>query len=180
MREGSIEPELVARAVGDREAAGELLARLLPRIRNLVRYLVRRDAEVDDLAQQGMIAVLKGLPSYRGDAPIERWADRVVARSVFADLRRERREAERRRVLALVPEPESTATSFGLRRDLLRWLDGLPEAQRDALVLHHVVGLTTPELAEWLGVSPDTAKSRLRLGMQKLREKLGPEWEAAS
>ncbi|HJL39800.1 MAG TPA: sigma-70 family RNA polymerase sigma factor [Myxococcales bacterium LLY-WYZ-16_1] len=180
MREANIDPALVDRAVRDREAAGELLQRLLPRVRNLVRYLVRGDGEVDDMAQQGLIAILKGLPSYRGDAPVERWADRIVARTVFAHLRRERRENEKRRVLALVPDPEAAPTGYGLRRDLVRWLDGLPEAQRDALVLHHVVGLTTPELAEWLGVSAETAKSRLRLGMQKLRERLGSDSEVAS
>lgn len=169
MREADIDPGLAARAVNDRSAAGELLRALLPRIRNLVRYLVRGDGEVDDMTQQALIAVLKGLPSYRGDAPVERWADRIVARQVFGHLKRRKREDEKRRALALIPSPGDTQTAFATRRELARWLDTLPSDQRDALVLHHVVGLTTPELAEWLEIPVDTAKSRLRLGMQKLR-----------
>ena len=47
---------------GRRDAAESLLAELLPRVRNLVRYLVRGDHDVDDIAQDALIAILKGLP----------------------------------------------------------------------------------------------------------------------
>src|ERR1700712_4122621 len=44
-----------AAARGDRGAAEQLLRSLLPRVRNLVRYFVRGDAEVDDLAQESLV-----------------------------------------------------------------------------------------------------------------------------
>ena len=85
---------------------------------------------------------------------------------------REREAAPARRAraaLALIDGAES-GDDYAARRRLARVLDTLPDAQREALVMHHVVGMSVPELAEELGVSFDTAKSRLRLGMERLRK----------
>jgi RNA polymerase sigma-70 factor (ECF subfamily) len=45
----------------------------------------------------------------------------------------------------------------------------LPKAQREALVLAYWGGLTADEIARRVGVPLGTAKSRIRLGMAKLR-----------
>jgi RNA polymerase sigma-70 factor (ECF subfamily) len=171
-----------AAARGDRAAQEAILRRLLPRVRNLVRYLVRGDDEVDDIAQNALTALLQGLPGYRGDAPLERWADRIVARETFRHLRRVRLRAARERPdevsVHRASAPGPTDARFLERRALASALDALPEAQRAAVVLHHVVGLTVPDIAELLEVPADTAKSRLRLGMARLRARL--RGEAAS
>jgi RNA polymerase sigma-70 factor (ECF subfamily) len=151
-----------------------LLAELLPRARNVVRFLLRGDAEVDDFAQNALIQVLRSLPSFRGESSLTTWADRITVRTVLRLLGRRQREREQR--VRLEPElrlmhagaPESD--SYAARRRLAHLLDGLPDAQRQALVLHHVVGMSVPELAAELGISFDTAKSRLRLGMERLRK----------
>jgi RNA polymerase sigma-70 factor, ECF subfamily len=161
-----------AAAAGDRTAAGELCAELLPRIRNLIRYLVRGDADVDDIAQEALIAVLKGLPGYRGEGALSSWADRIAVRVTFASLRK-RRSAERlhddRRDLTLVPDPGGAPDQYAVRRELVGLLDELPAEQRHALVLHHVLEMTVPEIAEELGVKFETVRSRLRLGRNSLR-----------
>ena len=63
-----------------------------------------------------------------------------------------------------------------LRRDesarALRALAELPAAQRDAVLLAYGRGLSAAELADASGVPLGTAKSRLRLGLQKARESL--------
>jgi RNA polymerase sigma-70 factor (ECF subfamily) len=51
-------------------------------------------------------------------------------------------------------------------------LDELPDDQRQAVVMHHVLGLSMPELATELGIPFETARSRLRLGIQKLRARV--------
>lgn len=179
-----IDPRARAAALGDRPAQEALLRELLPRIRNLVRYLVRGDADVDDIAQKALIAVLKGLPSYRGEGKLTSWADRITARETFAHLAHERAERRARDVreppeLYAVPSPGARPDEYLLRREVVRVLDELPAEQRHALVLHHVVGLSVPELAAELEVPAETARSRLRLGMKKLRERLGPDADAA-
>jgi len=56
---------------------------------------------------------------------------------------------------------------------LLQCLDGLPPAQRSAFLLHHEDGLSLDELARALDLGFETAKSRLRYAMNKLRACMG-------
>src|SRR5215471_1400492 len=138
-----IDPGVVAAARGDRAAAAALLRQVAPRVRNLVRYLIRGDADVDDIAQEAMVAILAGLGSFRGEGTFRSWCDRVAARQTFASLRRRRRD----RLELVEPEPlaelltiDAGADEYAARRQLVRTLDRLPTEQRHALVLHHVVG----------------------------------------
>jgi RNA polymerase sigma-70 factor (ECF subfamily) len=52
---------------------------------------------------------------------------------------------------------------------LLRLIEGLPEAQREALLLREEAGLSLEEIAAATGVNMETAKSRLRYAVAKLR-----------
>ena len=164
----------VAAAVsGDRRALEALVTELLPRIRNLVRYLVRGDARVDDVAQEALIAVLRGLASYRGDGRFESWVDRVVARSTFATLRRLRAETQPGAEDVSASERDPIESSpYEDRRELAAALDQLPHDQRQALILHVSVGLTVPEIAEAVAAPFETVRSRLRLAKATLRETL--------
>lgn len=56
---------------------------------------------------------------------------------------------------------------------LLQCLDGLPAAQRAVFLLHHEDGLALDELARALDLGFETAKSRLRYAMNKLRACMG-------
>lgn len=154
---------------GDREAAGEVLRAVLPRVRNLVRYLLRGDDEVDDVAQQCLIAVLRGLGSYRGDGAFTSWVDRVVARRTFVEIDRRKKARARASEVDVELVAVGPSDEYLARRQLARMLDALPEDQRHAVVLHHCVGMSVPEIAALLDVPFDTAKSRLRLGMKRLR-----------
>ncbi len=169
----AVDPRIAAAASGDRTAAQALCRELLPRVRNLVRYLVRGDARVDDIAQEALIAVLRGLGSYRGDGKFESWVDRVVARSTFATLRRLRAETQPGAEDVAAQERDTTERSpYEDRRELAAALDRLPRDQREALILHVSVGLTVPEIAEAVAAPFETVRSRLRLAKATLRETL--------
>lgn len=167
-----IDPRIARAAAGDRRAADAIVRELLPRVRNLVRYLVRGDADVDDMAQISLVAVLRGLHTFRGEGSFTAWTDRIVVRESLAYVKRRRaRDAERREFAAEVRIVDGTRSSeaYVMRRQLVAALDQLPEEQREAIVLHHVLGLSVPEIADELGTPFETTRSRLRLGMAKLR-----------
>ncbi len=175
---GDLLPHLIQAAqAGDRKAAARVAAALLPRVRNLVRYLIRGDREVDDVVQEALVALLRGLNGYRGEGPFRSWADRVVARRTFAWLerrnQREQRVAASREAaldLASTGEPDEYLT----RRQAVLALDRLPFEQRHALVLHHVLEMSITEISKETRAPVETVRSRLRLGRIRMREALSP------
>lgn len=170
----------VLAADGDVNATEKLFQALLPRVRNLARYLVKGDQDVDDLAQEALVAVYRGLSSYRGEGPFRAWADRVAARCVFRAL--EERRAHRNQLSEVDPDTvlsdEGASRGYLWRRTLVACLDRLSWEQRQAIVLHFVVGMTVPEVADEVGVALETTRSRLRLGMGKLKALFADDLES--
>lgn len=169
------DPRIEAAVRGDRQASAALLQEALPRVRNLVRYLVRGDSDTDDIAQEALIAVLRGLPTYRGEGSFKSWSDRVVVRTTLGLLKKSRRERAQKSIgadLMLVADSADHHESYASRRELIKQLDELSYDQRHALVLHHVLGMSVPEIAEHLTVPFETVRSRLRLGQTALRARM--------
>ena len=168
----SIPPRVRAAIEGEETAIRDLLTEILPRVRNLVRYLVRGDEEVDDIAQDALVAVLEDLPGYRGEGRFEAWVDRIVARLTIARIRKRRffskRDTQYNSDLMLA-SGGAAADEYLHRREMVQMLDELPIEQRHVLVLHHALDLTVPEMAEELGIPVETVRSRLRLAKARLR-----------
>jgi RNA polymerase sigma-70 factor (ECF subfamily) len=158
---------------GQHAATESLLLELLPRVRNLVRYLVRGDSDVEDISQEALIALLHGLPTYRGEGLLRSWADRVVARTTFLWLRRMREsrgpQSNEPEDLRAVPSEDAPLDEYVHRQHVVALLDLIPTEQRHALVLHHVMEMSVPEIAEELSIPLETVRSRLRLGRTALR-----------
>jgi RNA polymerase sigma-70 factor (ECF subfamily) len=72
-------------------------------------------------------------------------------------------------------QPENELYRRRQVQQLLKLLDGLPEAQREAFLLREEAGLSLLEIAEITGVTAETAKSRLRYALVKLRQGLAKD-----
>jgi RNA polymerase sigma-70 factor (ECF subfamily) len=115
---------------------------------------------------------------------------RLMARSRAVDLWRESgaaaRAGDRLQILSTRAEagqderPEARAERSDDAGTLRSALGVLPHAQREAVVLAFWGGLTAEEIARRCGVPLGTAKSRIRLGLAKMRSELVPAATAAA
>ncbi|HEV7752484.1 MAG TPA: sigma-70 family RNA polymerase sigma factor [Baekduia sp.] len=118
---------------------------------------------------------------------------RLMARSRAVDLWRESqasgRASERLKVVVSIDtprhdeRPDHVALESADRSTVRDALRRLPDPQREALVLAYWGGLTADQIAAQSGVPIGTAKSRIRLGLARLRNELGaalPELVAAA
>lgn len=115
---------------------------------------------------------------------------RLMARSRALDLWREGqavgRASDRLKLVVAGDEgriddqPSAAAERHDERAVVRDALRGLPPAQREALVLAYWGGLTADQIARRANVPLGTAKSRIRLGLAKLREQCGPALDVAA
>ena len=176
---GPGEPEigaLLARArAGDQAATHALILAFQPRVRNLVRSLVRGDDQVDDLSQQSLLVAFERLGQYRGEGRFEAWLDGITLRVTLRAMKRVRLWRTRQvDEAADIPAAQSTDPArYADRRRAVEALDQLPHKQRIALVMHHVLGMSAREIAELESIPEETARSRLKHGMALLRAAFG-------
>lgn len=154
---------------GDQTAQREVAVRLVGRARRVSLALLRNEADADDAAQLALLEVLRSAGSFRGEAPLEKWADRIVARTA---LRLARDARARRGTIDGEADPDDTtqrSEDAGTTIDVQRYLERLPEARREVVVLRHMMGYSVEEVASMTGVSPNTVKDRLVQALQQVR-----------
>jgi RNA polymerase sigma-70 factor, ECF subfamily len=140
-----------AATAGDREAMRQLYLRHAAAVQACVLRIVGDRDDAEDVTQQVFAKLLTELPRYRpGDAPFRAWVLRI-AHNVAVDHLRGRRTVP----CEAVHEPDTGEDEVAeqARRSLRAALAELPPAQRDVLLLTHLVGLSPSEIATHLGRS---------------------------
>ncbi len=142
----------------------------------LVRRLGVAEADAEDVAQRVCMAIHSQLPSYEGHAPLKAWIC-GICRNKVKDYHRQRSRVGRL-LESLRVSPRETELALGPQDELLsreswasleRALCKLPPKQHEVLVLHFVKDMPMKEVAELLACPLDTAYSRLRTGLQRLK-----------
>ena len=129
---------------------------------------------LDDAVQDVFLVVYRRLSEFEGRSALRTWLYGIMLR-VAHDHRRRRGRAGEGELLdeGLVdgqPGPqEAAARAEGLRL-LEQLLEGLDEAKRDVLILADLEQLTAPEIAQIVGVNPNTVYSRLRAAREQFNE----------
>lgn len=168
-------------ALRDREAFGLLYDQYAPLVFKLALRMMRDRAEAEDLLQEVFIQVWRTAASYdsRRGHPAA-WLttiarSRAIDRLRSAEYRRHKRETadvERVEGASDLRHEVSLRESAAAVRDAVV---SLPEDQRRAIELAYFDGLTQSEVARKLGQPLGTVKTRIRLGMLKLRGMLAQE-----
>lgn len=171
-----------AYADGDAGAFDRLYDRHRVGLYRFVRRQLRDDGAVDEIFQDVWMRVIDNRDRYEPRARFVTWLY-TIAHNRIVDHFRARGRAD------LVPiddadgmpmdlvDPLATLPDDALERKalagrLLAALEALPPAQREAFVLQQEGELSVEEIAAVTGVNRETAKSRLRYAMAKLRVEL--------
>jgi len=136
-----------------------------------LRQLSRQRETAEDLTQQTFVRALKGLPQFEGGCSMRTWLHRIAFREYV-------RWRKKHRLLApLSPWLRASQKDIDEIDEvdrLLRALDQLPTALREAFVMFEVQDLTIEEIAEITHSPLGTVKSRLHHARAKLRVSLQP------
>jgi RNA polymerase sigma-70 factor (ECF subfamily) len=180
-REARCRGWMIAAQGGDGEAYERLLRELLPLLRSFVRGRVPEASAVEDVVQNVLLSVHRARHTYRSERPLGPWL-RAVARNAVLDYLRSRQ----RRVLRELPleaaagvagELALETRTRGLSPELRSALDRLPSAQREAVELIQIQGLSVAEAARRAGIKPGALKVRAHRGYRALRGLLGERGE---
>ncbi len=169
---------LVAYANGDRTAARDLSARLLPRVMGQAFRMLQDRAEAEDIAQEAMIRLWKIAPDWQPDrAKVSTWLFRVVANLCTDKLRSRKRLTP----LDQAPDPADPALSVPDQmqentraRALSLALAELPERQAQAVALRHLEGCSNPQIAQVMDISVEAVESLVSRGKRALTKALAP------
>jgi RNA polymerase sigma-70 factor (ECF subfamily) len=165
------------------------------RISNIARRLLSNEADVEDVAQEVLLQVVRKLDTFRGESDLSTWLHRVTVNAALEYRRkqapRRAREAstsvrhmeERGRPVSPVPlwgaEPDKQLIGRELKERIEEAVRGLPEKYRVPFVRAYIEGLPNAEIGELLGLSVPAVKSRLHRARLLLREALRPHCEEA-
>jgi RNA polymerase sigma-70 factor (ECF subfamily) len=151
---------------GSRDALAELYAAHWPHAHRAA-YLVVHDAgAAEDIAQDAFLAAVDALDRFDRRRPFGPWLHRIV---INRAIDWGRREALRRNAGDPADEPAAAAPEQ-LSGELMPALAQLAPEQRAVVVLRHLLEYTPGEIARMLELPRGTVNSRLRRGLDQLRD----------
>ena len=172
---------LIARA--DQDALSVLYDRYERLVFSLALHIVRDHGTAEEITLDVFSRVWEKADTYRPElAQVNTWITSITRYRAIDELRR--RDARPEQHLSgwselalpvgLHSDGPETLTEQSIQRERIRAaLNELPDEQRQVLLLAYFGGYTQREIARVLDQPLGTIKTRVRLGMQKLRESLG-------
>jgi len=175
-RDAALAALMVAYQDGDAMAFDALYGEVAGPLLGYLRSLTREATRAEDLLQEAFLQVHRARATWDRARPVKPWLY-AIARNVFLMDRRAAGRRGRHEALAdeelpdvpVPPEVESLADRDSVRRALAR----VAPERREALLLHHVAGLSFREVGAVLGITEGAAKVRAHRGAVELREILG-------
>ncbi|MCH2055414.1 MAG: sigma-70 family RNA polymerase sigma factor [Thalassotalea sp.] len=169
---------------GKKNAWMNLVKRYEKGIYNYAYRMVNNPEDAKDLMQDIFIAVFNSLSSFRGDSPFKGWLFRIAHYRCIEFYRRKKPLQS----IDDTPEqeddvetacPEYSAQQSQSHNELHAAMQRLPFNQKLMVEMKFFQHFTFEEIAQQLGISTNTAKSRLYSALDKLKEFLEVEDVAA-
>lgn len=164
-------------AQGDHKAFEQIFTLTSGKLNAILCGMVQDETLAHDILQHAYISIWKNSASYdpsKGKAFT--WILVITRNRAIDQLRKLKRRPDTTELIETLPDKtaksDSAAKSMLLKRFLDPHLDNLPPDMSRAIMLNIVHGLSSREIAETIGVSPNTVKSWIRRGLKKLRSQI--------
>ncbi len=182
------------RAKRDGQSFKALVSRYQDRLYNVAYRLLSNSDEAEEVVQETFLKVLENMGQQHRNMSFTAWLYKI-AHNLCIDILRNR---QRRSSLAIDSPSAKNIDTYEPRTGTVcqvadpgldpalkiaaseqenlisQSIEDLPDAQRSVIVLHDIEGFSYMEIAEIIGSSVGTVRSRLYYGRQKLREVLTP------
>jgi RNA polymerase sigma-70 factor (ECF subfamily) len=161
---------------GEPAATRELFRRHRSRVHACLYRVLGGNRDMDDLLQDAFLQVFTSLRSWRAEASLATWIDRVAVRVAFRYLSQKSRRVQTDELVDehAGGEQEAPGTRRQLARDgvkrLYAVLDELSPAARLAFTLHEIDGRTISETAKLVGSSVTATKLRVWRARKRIEQ----------
>ena len=183
------DPELVKRCLaGDNSAWEALLKAYGRKIYNLCYRFTGRREEAEDLTQDVLLKVSKGLGASNNQSQLSSWIYKIATNAAIDRMRSRSFKQETTEMFSLSEENlteknvRSNKRQISIEEQLIRkemneciqrYISFLPENYRTVLILSELEGLKNSEIAEILDISVKAVEKRISGALVSLRAEIG-------
>jgi RNA polymerase sigma-70 factor (ECF subfamily) len=171
---------MAAAQAGDARAYDALLRECLPLLRAICRARLRDAADAEDAVQDALLTIHRVRDTYDPARPFRPWLAAIAERRALDRGRSRGRVAGRQveidaaaEVSAPGPDADAELDARRAAASLRQAVDGLPAAQRTALGLTKIEGLSLAEASRRSGMTVGALKVATHRALQSLRRRLG-------
>ncbi|MBY5438825.1 RNA polymerase sigma factor [Rhizobium leguminosarum] len=174
--------------MGDESAIRTIVQRHNQRLFRTARAVIRNDWEAEDVVQAAYTKAFTNLAAFRGEAQLSTWLTRITLNEALGRVRARKNTTgiEEIDMQTAAPggevlqfpsslsatDPETELSRSEARHLLENAVDELPDDFRAVFVLRDVEGMSTEEAASYLGIRPETAKTRLHRARKMMRQSI--------
>ena len=180
---------------GDQSAFDGMVSRYWDRIYSMVHQLLRNPEDAEEVTQDAFIRAHRGLVNFRGDSAFSTWLYQIatnLARNRYWYWWRRKRDktisfdapvsGENDTTLAdIIPAEVETPDDITVTQEFVdriaTGMGRLSSKHREILTLRNIKNLSYEEIADILGISVGTVKSRIARARESLRSKLGEDFK---
>jgi RNA polymerase sigma-70 factor, ECF subfamily len=166
------------------EAIGALYDRYGRLVYSIALHFVGDEGTAEEITQDVFVKAYEGAGSYHSEiSKASSWLASITRHRAIDELRRRDVRTEKNQTdwpedigndyvdgMAMVDGPEKSVEVLLESRTIMRMIASLPQEQRKALGLAFFQGYSHNEIADLLGEPLGTIKSRIRMGMQRIKE----------
>lgn len=160
--------------LGDKKALSWLYTRFSPRMLSICRRYFRAEAEAEDVLQEAFIKIFTKIDSYRYEAPIEKWIERVVINTAINHWKKNRKHYDFQSLegsLAVSDDEEDQAVELASHlpmATLYEAIRSLPHKYRYVFNLYAIEGYSHREIAERMDIQESTSRSQYTRAKKKV------------